>query len=42
MDRGIRIICTCIVQCTFVTRDFAPDCGGSQGVVKRGLFVRVN
>ena len=24
---GLRITCTCIVQCDFVTSDFAPDCG---------------
>ena len=32
----MRITCTCIVQRTFVTRDFAPDC---RGAVKRGLTV---
>ena len=41
-DREIHITCMCIVQCNFVTSDFASDCGepNRRGAVKRGLTVQ--
>ena len=35
-NHDMQITCTCFVQCTFVTRNFAPEC---RGAVKTGLTV---